>query len=145
MSLSFCLETSKKESSSGSHFMKCIETFTVVSRATTQQVRLQNHIICYHRPQKHTPSQNGFTVEVDILSIFILHYNMLNYQIHFTMQNLHLTNQLHGLWNPEVQCCIHKGSPIIPVLSRINSIPHIITYFFKVLSDIVLPSTPRPP
>ena len=27
-----------------------------------------------------------------------------------------LTNQLHDLWNPEVQCRIHKGSPILLLL-----------------------------
>ena len=48
---------------------------------------------------------------------------------------------LHGLWNPEVQCRIHKGSPIIPTLSRINPIPYIDAYFFKIHSNIVLPST----
>ena len=47
--------------------------------------------------------------------------------------------------NPEVQCRIHKGSPIIPILSRINPIPRIDTYLFKVHFNIVLPSTPRPP
>ena len=47
-------------------------------------------------------------------------------------------NYLHGLWNPEVQCRIHKGSPIIPILSRINPIPRIDTYLFKVHSNIVL-------
>jgi len=52
-----------------------------------------------------------------------------------------LTNQLHGLCNPEVQCRIHKGSPIIPILSRINTIPRIDTYLFKVHSNIVLPPT----
>ena len=51
---------------------------------------------------------------------------------------------LTNLWNSEVQCHIHKGSPVIPILSRINSIPHIDTYLFKVHSNIVLPSTPRP-
>ena len=30
-----------------------------------------------------------------------------------------LTNQLHGLWDPEVQCLIHKGSPIILILNQI--------------------------
>ena len=33
-----------------------------------------------------------------------------------------LTNYLQGLWNPEVQSRIHKGSPIIDILSRINPI-----------------------
>ena len=42
---------------------------------------------------------------------------------------------------PEVQCRIHKGSPIIPILSRINPIPRIDTYFFKVHSNIVFPSS----
>ena len=41
-------------------------------------------------------------------------------------------------------CCTHKGSPINPILSRINPIPRIETYFFKILSNIVLPTKPRP-
>jgi hypothetical protein len=36
------------------------------------------------------------------------------------------------------QCQIHKGSPIIPILSKINPIPCIDTYLFKVYSTIVL-------
>ena len=35
-------------------------------------------------------------------------------------------------------------APIIPNLSRINPILRIDTHFFKVHSNIVLPSTPRP-
>ena len=46
--------------------------------------------------------------------------------------------------NPEAQCSIHKGSPIIPISSRINPIPRTATYLFKIHSNIVLPSTPRP-
>ena len=34
---------------------------------------------------------------------------------------------------------------LIPMLSRINPIPRIDTYFFKVHSNIVLPTKPRPP
>ena len=45
---------------------------------------------------------------------------------------------------PGDQCHIHKGSPIIPILSRINPIPRTDNYLFKVHSNIVLPSTPRP-
>ena len=33
----------------------------------------------------------------------------------------------------------------MPILSRINQIPHIDTYFFKIHSNIVLPSTSRLP
>ena len=54
-------------------------------------------------------------------------------------------NKLHGLWNPEVQCRIHKGSSIIPILNRINSITRIDTFLFKVHSNTCVPSTPRPP
>ena len=46
---------------------------------------------------------------------------------------------------PEVQCRIHKGSPIIPILRQINPITLIDTHLFKANSNIVLPSTPRPP
>ena len=52
---------------------------------------------------------------------------------------------IHGLWNPEVQYRIHKGCPIIPIQSRINPISRIDTYLFKIHSNIVLPSTTRPP
>ena len=40
---------------------------------------------------------------------------------------------------PEGSCRIHKGSQIIPILSRINPIPRIDTYLFKVHSNIVFP------
>ena len=35
---------------------------------------------------------------------------------------------------------IHKGSPIIPILSLINPIPRFDTYLFEFHSNIVLPS-----
>ena len=35
-----------------------------------------------------------------------------------------------------VQCRIHKGSPIIPILSQMNPTPRIDTYLFKVHSNI---------
>ena len=34
-------------------------------------------------------------------------------------------NFLHGLWNPEVQCRIRKGFPVIPILRRIYPFPRI--------------------
>ena len=39
---------------------------------------------------------------------------------------------------------ICKGSPITPIPNSINPIPRTDTYFFKIHSNIVLPSTPRP-
>ena len=39
-------------------------------------------------------------------------------------------------YGPEIQCRIHNGSPIIPILSQINLIPCIDTYLFKVDSKI---------
>ena len=39
---------------------------------------------------------------------------------------------------PRGSCRIHKGSPIIPILGRINPISRIDTYFFKFPSNIVV-------
>ena len=47
---------------------------------------------------------------------------------------LHL---LHDL----VQWCIHKSSPITPILNRINPIPRIDNYLFKIQVLICLPVT----
>ena len=52
---------------------------------------------------------------------------------------------INGLWNPEVECRIHKGFPTFTILSWINPIICIETYLFKIHSNIVLPSTLRPP
>ena len=38
-----------------------------------------------------------------------------------------------------------QGLSNIPILSRINTITRIVIYLFKVPSNIVLSSTPRPP
>ena len=46
--------------------------------------------------------------------------------------------------NQEIQRRIHKGSAIIPIMIRTHYIPRIDTYFFKIHSDIVLPSTSWP-
>ena len=43
-----------------------------------------------------------------------------------------------------IQYRIHDFPPVIPILSRINPIPHTDFYFFKIHSNIVFQSTPRP-
>ena len=50
----------------------------------------------------------------------------------------------NGLWNPEVQCHIHKDSPIIPILTQTNPIPRIDTYSLNIHYNNVLPSKSRP-
>ena len=52
-------------------------------------------------------------------------------------------NELRGLWNPEVQRLIYKGSPVIHIPSRINRIHHIGTYLFKLYCNCFLPSIRR--
>ena len=45
----------------------------------------------------------------------------------------------HGLWHPEDQCCIYKSSSISFILDRNNKLSHSNIYFFKILSNIVIP------
>ena len=44
----------------------------------------------------------------------------------------------------EIKCRIHKGSPVIPILSRINPIPRTDAYFLKIHFNIVVPPTLKP-
>ena len=46
----------------------------------------------------------------------------------------------HGLWNPEAQFSIHKGYPIIAMLSRINQIPRICLRSILISSSYLLTS-----
>ena len=50
------------------------------------------------------------------------------------------------MWNLEVQCHIHKGCPIFPILSRISSTPRIDTIYLKyilILCSHLRPGLPR--
>ena len=44
-----------------------------------------------------------------------------------------------GLSIPEIQYHIHKGFPETPILSQINPVTHIDTYFFKIQEGLGLP------
>ena len=61
----------------------------------------------------------------------------------FYSQTIILTNSM-AYGTQKFNAAFTRGSPIIPILSKINQIPRVDTYFFKVHSNIVLPSTPRP-
>jgi hypothetical protein len=47
------------------------------------------------------------------------------------------------LWNPNVQCRIQNSPPFVPIQSQINPFHAFQTHFFKIQSNMLLPSTPR--
>jgi len=47
------------------------------------------------------------------------------------------------LWNPKVPCYVHRGPPVIPVVSHVNPVHTFPPYFPMILSYIILPSMPR--
>ena len=54
---------------------------------------------------------------------------------------LAITNSMtNGIWR--FKCCIHKGSPTIPTLNRINPVPCIDTHFFKIHYFLLNPWVP---
>ena len=67
---------------------------------------------------------------------------MIKLKIMILMIVMRLTNKLHVLWSPVIQCNIHKGSPIIPILNRNNPVSHTDTHFFNIHSNIDIPSRP---
>ena len=107
--------------------------------------RLGNHMIPYpvaefnsnnDVSQCHVLSYVQNSILKRLISYLYIQGVTKRYGTNFRTHSSHLT---------KVQCRIHKGSPIIPILSRINPIPRTDTYLFKVHSNIFLPPTPRSP
>jgi len=48
------------------------------------------------------------------------------------------------LWYPKVRYRIHNSSPLVPILRQMHSVHNFQTYFPKIHSNVILPSTPRP-
>jgi hypothetical protein len=46
------------------------------------------------------------------------------------------------VWNPKVHYCIHKGLPLVTVLSRIDLFPATLSHFLKIHFNIILPYIP---
>ena len=49
----------------------------------------------------------------------------------------------HILWNPKFQYCIHNNPTLVHVLSQINAINALPSYFLKIHFNIILPPMPR--
>jgi len=66
-------------------------------------------------------------------------------QIPHCESNSHSASQefLHRLWNPNVHYRVHTSMPSVHILSQINPIHTFPPCFYKILSYISLPSTPR--
>ena len=62
---------------------------------------------------------------------------------YFFSTYLELNNSTYSMAyeNPKVQYRNNKDSLIIPILSEISSIPRIDKYFFKIYSNVTLPSS----
>ena len=64
----------------------------------------------------------------------IYHYFLISQIMQHNSALMMSTHSLHSLWNTELQIYIHKGSLIIPILSRINPIPRTNTCSINLLS-----------
>ena len=96
---------------------------------------LSAFLVATQKAQHNIDNTTAVTLYIDVS----VHMDWMGGCIEHTI-GLSLAN--YGLWDPEVQCRIHRGCPIISILSRNNPYPRVDTYFYKISSNIVLPTTP---
>jgi hypothetical protein len=49
------------------------------------------------------------------------------------------------LWEAQLQCCVYKSLPLVPILSQIYPVHANPSYFFNTKYDVILPSMPGSP